>query len=491
LILTVNLRMSRSTGKNQDSEPPFFIGGGPDTCLPVWLESFLAWSLAIGCLAVSGYHYLVGTIVRPYLKRLYSGFVWLLNRRVDDATLGFEWLPLTTHSRSEKYRCTPLERYLQLTQILRQDRRKVLNAQGELAISEDELVDMIRREETVRRLVSLALCPTTEATSSSSHAVVQQQPLAQTLMRLWPRLLALPSENDQHDDASAYEISLIVPCYRERGADIHRKLCQAWESAHQPSRIQLVLVDAGFCTDLDDKVTAQAWGNVKRVSFLARQGRGPCLNFGAAQSEGRLLAFCHSDTQLPLNWDATLLATFPPKSATNAASPRANSCAFGFGIDTSATGLNGRAFPPGIRAVETTANWRCRLWSLPYGDQCLTLPANIFRQLGGFPHQCFMEDYELIALLRQRVTWTHRRFGLPSEALRILPGPPALCSPRRWQRCGVLYVTYMNSRLVNLYASGVPPEDIYARYYGDYLSEADSLAPWEQELSERIAFSKK
>jgi hypothetical protein len=224
------------------------------------------------------------------------------------------------------------------------------------------------------------------------------------------------------------------------------------------------------------------------VPFLARQGRGPCLNCGAAQSEGRLLAFCHSDTQLPLNWDATILATFPSTAAVvTTAATRANSCAFGFGIDISASGLNGKGTPPGIQAVETTANWRCRLWSLPYGDQCLTLPAKVFRQLGGFPHQCFMEDYELIALLRQRVAWTHRRFGLPVEALRILPGPPALCSPRRWQRWGVLYVTYMNSRLVNLYASGVPPEDIYARYYGEYLSEADSLAPWEQELVERIA----
>jgi hypothetical protein len=43
-------------------------------------------------------------------------------------------------------------------------------------------------------------------------------------------------------------------------------------------------------------------------------------------------------------------------------------------IDTTREGLNGGSFPPGIRAVEVTANLRCQLWSLPYGDSFFAYP---------------------------------------------------------------------------------------------------------------------
>lgn len=79
-----------------------------------------------------------------------------------------------------------------------------------------------------------------------------------------------------------------------------------------------------------------------------------------------------------------------------------------------------------------------------------------------------MEDYELVSLLRQRVA-VGSHYGI-SEALEIIPGAPALCSPRRWQKYGVFFVTWTNSSLVNLYARGVVPERIYELYYGQSLS---------------------
>jgi hypothetical protein len=117
-----------------------------------------------------------------------------------------------------------------------------------------------------------------------------------------------------------------------------------------------------------------------------------------------------------------------------------------------------------------------------------------------------MEDYELIALLRRRKALVHTFFckkseiikstiessssttttttaPLKQEALKIIPGPCALCAPRRWQRLGVLYVTYMNSRLVNLYhAHDLTPQDLYERYYGHALRDWKDLAPWELQL---------
>ena len=152
-------------------------------------------------------------------------------------------------------------------------------------------------------------------------------------------------------------------------------------------------------------------------------------------------------------------------------------------------------YPPGIKAVEITANIRSRLFALPYGDSVLSLHARIFDFLGGFPDQCLMEDYELVALLRRRAAL----FAPPSELLApgsgtkekvaIIPGTPALCSPRRWQKLGVLYVTYANSKFVNLYAGAtrMGPDDLFQLYYGREPPKRDAKAsPWERRLANTL-----
>jgi len=232
------------------------------------------------------------------------------------------------------------------------------------------------------------------------------------------------------------------------------------------------------------------------------------------------LTFCHLDTKLPHNWDLKICDTLmttdgdaaaatstttttsndidgSKDSSKNTTSVRANSCAFSFGIDTSPEGLSNPFcsssvgyFPPGIKAVETTANIRTQLFSLPYGDQAISIAKSVFDFVGGFPDQCLMEDYELVALLRKRAsllttttTTTTTTTSTRREQLKIIPGEPALCSPRRWQKHGVLFVTYTNSTLVNLYAGGMSADDLYRRYYGRAPPNRDSaLSPWEIEM---------
>ena len=185
---------------------------------------------------------------------------------------------------------------------------------------------------------------------------------------------------------------------------------------------------------------------------MPQDGGGPCLNFGAANASGRILTFCHSDTRLPMEWDRSIVEAFHEGGGGGVkktkATVRSNSCAFAFGIDTSSAGLNGGPCPPGIKAVETTANLRTHLYSLPYGDQCLSIPSDVFHYVGGFPDQCLMEDYELVALLRKRSALLPKLGVVQRERLQIIGGPAALCSPRRWQKFGVLYVTWMNSKFV-------------------------------------------
>ena len=449
--------------------------GGPGTCLPRPLESFLGWSLALGCLSVSGYHYVVATFVSPAMFQ-----IRLLLRKLikHDASEKVEytdfpcWLPLTTCSRDELARGSPRDRFSLLLDVLRKITKQTW--------TDENLIHVIRSNEVARRLASLAMRPM-DSTAVKIDEDPAHSPLGQQLIRVWPDLLRLPPPPSNFSEY-AFDISLIVPVYRELGSDVKRKLTKALESCRHPKRIEVVVVDAGFNTHLELLLELQSgWGELRILPFTAGGGRGPCLNFGASQARGAIYTFCHSDTTLPDGWDGTIVDGLSDSSS----SCRANSCAFSFGIDTTHAGLNGGHFPPGIRAVELTANLRTHMYSLPYGDQVLSVPAAVFEYVGGYPDQCLMEDYELISLLRRRAALLHK-FGIEEkDKLVILKGPPALCSPRRWQKFGVLYVTFMNSKFVNLYAGGMTPDAIFRLYYGQSgPARASELSPWEQAMNE-------
>jgi glycosyltransferase involved in cell wall biosynthesis len=516
--------------------------GGPGTLLPAAIESLLSWSFGIACLFLSGYHYVIGTLLVPYRRQMQrllssessasnSASSSSSNSNSNSTSRGLQlpcWVPLTTFSRGELDRATPFERYQQFMQVLhRIGKCEGINSSNESPkFSDNELTALIRTNEPLRRLASLAMRPSDTDSMNTTNCVVSQLPLGQQLIRIWSRLLELPNPGRIQDKDNNYQfaVSLIIPCYQEQGSHVRTKLQHALNGSVHPEQIQVILVDAGRCSDLaaaiivhvdndndvdadanttrnnNANVNAKKWGQVKIVEYLSQGGRGPCLNFGADHASGRIYAFLHSDTRLPAEWDLKLAGIFDSDSSSSSSSSdddnnksvaktnthatatvRANSCAFGFGVDTTREGLNGGSCPPGIRAVEVGVNLRCQLWSLPYGDQCLCVPAAIFNYLGGYPNQCFMEDYEFIALLRKRVALLPA-FGVEGESLKIVPGAPALCSPRRWQKFGVLYVTFMNSKLIHLYASGRTPEEIYKQYYGQSLASGAHLGQWETRL---------
>jgi len=247
-------------------------------------------------------------------------------------------------------------------------------------------------------------------------------------------------------------------------------------------------------------------------------GRGPCLNYGAKHARGSILTFLHGDTRLATyGWDKAILEALEEDGSGGARS-RTTCCAFSFAIDTSPEALTVRTkrpsdcgkeesrdcnesnhyqryYPPGLRAIEVTANLRSKLFSLPYGDQCLSLPTAVFRYIGGYPDQCLMEDYELIRLLRMRSALSLSRPSSRSvssnslqgqETIELLIDHKALCSPRRWQNYGVLYVTYTNSYCVKRYNNGeVTPDELFCEYYGTTAPPnrvSRDWSPWEAGL---------
>ena len=482
--------------------------GGPGTRLPRPVESFLSWSLCLSRLTVSGYHYCVSIYVVPLITRIRNS---ASTKRVKSTADGNGngngikcWIPLTTHSRSEQDRCTPVQRYHQLITML----QHYGVSDSETGCNGSQLVTLLRQNTICRRLASLAMRPG----SCSLFDHEPSLPLAYTLSSIWPRLLELPIREELNDEAPLFRISIVIPAYAESGTLLETQIYRLFQRCRLPSKVEIIIVDAGGGAKDELKGVVENYqrtakdplredeqrdpflvGSVRLVEYTKGGGRGSCLNYGASVARGRILTFCHLDTALPHHWDESICTAIEDDPSRSHG--RANSCAFAFGIDTSPEGLSNsfsptskNYHPPGITAVETTANIRTYLYSLPYGDQAISVPKHIFEFLGGFPDQCLMEDYELVALLRQRSALLNHR---SKEELRIIPGPPALCSPRRWQKFGVLYVTYMNSKFVNLYSGGLGPSQLYELYYGRGPPKRESeLSPWEIEM-ETLLDSKK
>lgn len=462
-----------STDKNPNEELIYTKSkepwiGGPGTVLPWFVESFMSWTVGLTMLGVSGYHYVRTIYVIPGFNAAFQSLKMLLGS--SDTTSNKNetvfpcWLELTTSSRSEQ-EADETDRYQQFIDYLQNTTDKMSNWTNE------ELLQTIRSSAIARRLVSLALRPNQRCKDTLQ------------LKNMWPQLLQLPPPDVT--TKFNFDISVVLPAYRERGIDVRFKLMRALNACKDPSRVEVVVVDAGECLELKESLQdmTDSWGALKIVAFSNGGGRGPCLNYGASQATARLFSFVHSDTMLPPQWDQKIIQALDEQPN----GVRANSCAFSFGIDTSLEGLNGGPYPPGIKAVETTANWRTQIYSLPYGDQTLTVPAVVFNYLGGFPDQCLMEDYELISLLRRRAALLSK-FGIEEkERLVIIGGTPAYCSPRRWQKFGVLYVTFMNSKIVNLYAGGMTPDGLFLQYYGRPAPKRTSdKAPWEVELEDVV-----
>jgi len=176
----------------------------------------------------------------------------------------------------------------------------------------------------------------------------------------------------------------------------------ALQTCQNPKRVQVILViNAGACESLEEEAgCTQRWGDLRVVAFANGGGLGPCLNFGTREATGHLYTFCHSDTMQLLGWDVKIMNALTKKHFDG--TTRANSCAFSFGFYTSEVGLNGGPYPPGIKALETTANMRTHMYSLLYGDQVISVPAVVFDYVGGFLDRCLMEDYELVSLLPRK-----------------------------------------------------------------------------------------
>jgi rSAM/selenodomain-associated transferase 2 len=225
-------------------------------------------------------------------------------------------------------------------------------------------------------------------------------------MSRFPHLTSAgPGQTAEISDSAALPpkpiISLILPVLNEAPM-----LAGALSNLPRTPDLEILLVDGGS-TDATREVAA-GFPYVRWLS--APRGRGAQMNAGARVARGDFFIFLHIDTILTRDHLAALRRA--------AQDPRVGAGAFEL-----------RLIPPTLflRFIAWGANWRSRLFRLPYGDQALFVRRNLFFALGGYSHRR-PEDLDLVIRLRRRTR------------IRLLT-PPIATSGRRWFKQGNLRTT--------------------------------------------------
>jgi rSAM/selenodomain-associated transferase 2 len=221
-------------------------------------------------------------------------------------------------------------------------------------------------------------------------------------------------------------ISIIIPVLNEANT-IGNTLATL---KNQPD-LEIIMVDGG---SQDDTIAIAQSFDIQVIR--SHPGRAHQMNVGANLATGDILLFLHGDTILPPNFVTAIYQALAADAVVAGA--------FALSIDAPDWRLRG---------IERLVNWRSRLLQMPYGDQAIFLKAEIFRQIGGFPAQPIMEDFELIRRLRRR------------GRIAIVP-TPVITSARRWQALGIWKTTLLNQAIILAYCWGVSPKTLVRWYRG-------------------------
>jgi len=222
-----------------------------------------------------------------------------------------------------------------------------------------------------------------------------------------------------HIDETA-RVSVIVPALND-----HELVSAAVTSAQDEGAFEVLVVDGGS-TDTTREVAAAAGATV----LQSAAGRALQMNLGAAAATGEALLFLHADTVLPTGACALVAHALSD----------ARTVAGGFSFDVPKNARHSAL-------ISSTGRLRSSLGGLPWGDQALFVSRDTFMELGGFPQQPTMEDYEFARRLR--------RFG----AVVTLP-ERAVSSARAWEEHGLLRPTLTNLAVIAAYEFGADRERI-------------------------------
>ncbi len=190
---------------------------------------------------------------------------------------------------------------------------------------------------------------------------------------------------------------------------------------------EIIAVDGGS----DDGTPEALRASGIRV-LTGGRGRGRQCNLGASAARGDVLLFLHADTLLPANALTLLRKCFEED--------RVRAGRFRLRFDDP---------HPVLKIYSWFTRFETPLTS--FGDQCLAIRRDFFRELGGFPDWPLLEDVHFFRRLRGRVK------------IRVFPGE-AVTSARRYRENGVIRQQWRNGLILFRYLLGTSPEDLARTY---------------------------
>lgn len=226
--------------------------------------------------------------------------------------------------------------------------------------------------------------------------------------------------------AVALNISVIIPVLHEQER-INALITRVREQTDEP--FEIIVVDGDTAGSTISGVSDRSV-----VTMIAAQGRGNQLAAGAARATGEIILMAHADTALPDNG---------LQIVSDAVADGAEWGAFRLGID--ATDI-------GFRLIERLVDLRCKLFTLPYGDQAIFVTRSALDSCGGIPAIPLMEDVALA-----------RNLFRSGKCFSLLP-QRVQTSARRWQKDGILKRTINNWWLLLRYLSGTDPVRLAQEY---------------------------
>ncbi|AGB41129.1 glycosyl transferase [Halobacteroides halobius DSM 5150] len=194
---------------------------------------------------------------------------------------------------------------------------------------------------------------------------------------------------------------------------------------------EIIVVDGGS----QDKTVELATKLADKVC-QTQAGRGHQMNVGAKEASGDILFFLHSDSQLETDALLAIGDALEDK--------RVIGGCFNFKI-------NDDAWP--LKFISWTSNLRAKYLNLIFGDQGIFVRADIFSQVGGYPEQELMEDWEF----SRRLTKT--------EGKLVQLEPKIYTSARRWHESGIWKTIFLMHKIKFLYLLGVKPYKLREIYH--------------------------
>lgn len=163
----------------------------------------------------------------------------------------------------------------------------------------------------------------------------------------------------------------------------------------------------------------------------AVSNRAVQMNIGAEHARGDLLLFLHADTFIPPSSIKHLYKYLE-------ANPNYIGGMYRFSLDSDSWKA---------QVIEIGVHMREKILGLSYGDQCIFVWKNIFKQVGGFPEEPVFED----ALFLRKLRSQGDLYSCPHRAVT---------SARKWEDQGYVKTTFQHNVQMAKMMMGVPPRKL-------------------------------